>query len=449
MKSLTKQFLLVLVLVLTVSAAFAGGGGQKATPGQGGSGGNAINMNAPLAGEIRFSWWGNEVRNNATIQAIEYFQSKNPGTRILPEYTSFDGYNNKLMAFLAAGNAPDIFTMNAEWLPSVVGVNGLTDLTGLVDVSSHNPEVTKACSINGRMYAVNLSLNANVLYYNKTLADELDIKVPEDGMTWEQFINICSQVYQKTGKKTYGMPDQRMKNALETFLPAWTMTYLGEKSPPYPWTDTELLITEQDVVTFMDYWNKAPEGVLLPPEETALIDTNNAPIAARKTFFQFEYSGSFSQNQSQTRDSLVMIEYPDNKKGKGHAVSARPGVPEGVYSGSKNKVLAIKFLEWLANDGEAIKYLTNTRGVPNSSTQREVLLANPQLLSDMDVKVNAIVNKVFAKEVNPFSPGPTGVSTLFSETYMRSVGAEVAFKRITPQEAGKRFTEMVKDTIGK
>jgi ABC-type glycerol-3-phosphate transport system substrate-binding protein len=92
-----------------------------------------------------------------------------------------------------------------------------------------------------------------VLYYNKTLADELAIKVPEDGMTWEQFINICSQVYQKTGKKTYGMPDQRMKNALETFLPAWIMTCLGEKSPPYPWTDTELLITEQDVVTFEEF----------------------------------------------------------------------------------------------------------------------------------------------------------------------------------------------------
>jgi Na+/pantothenate symporter len=81
-----------------------------------------------------------------------------------------------------------------------------------------------------------------------------------------------------------------------------------------------------------------------------------------------------------------------------------------------------------------------------SSAQREALLARPELLSDTDQKVSAIVNQVYNKTINPYSAGPTGVATLFNETYMRSVGAEVAFGRITPQQAGQRFIAL-KDEI--
>jgi multiple sugar transport system substrate-binding protein len=439
-KTYTIIMLAVLPLILAL-AAFAGCGKKTAEPAAA-SGGN-------LAGEIRFSWWGNEARNTATIEAIRFYETWHPGVKIVPEYTAFDGYYNKLMSQLAAGNAPDIFTMNPEWLSSIVDVSGVSDITGLIDISAHNPQIAAACSINGKMYGVNVSLNANIILYNKTVAEELGIQMPQGDYTWDDLINILVQVYQRSGKKIYGMPDQRMKGGLETIFPAWCLTHLG-KEPPFPWTDTEILITADDVTAFMDYFNKVPEGVVLPPDESALLGgANDQHIGQRKTFCSFEYSGTFGMFQSQTLDELAMIEYPNNHKGKGTAVSARPGLVEGIYSRSKNKALAVDFLNWFANSPEAALILKNVRGVLPSAAQREVLLANPESLTVSDQKISIIINQIYGKTINPYSPGPIGVNTLFSEQYMRLVGQEVAFCLITPQQAGRRFDELKDEIIGR
>jgi multiple sugar transport system substrate-binding protein len=380
------------------------------------------------------------------MEAIRFYESQHPGVKIIPEYGTVDGYNTKMLAQVAAGNAPDIFTMSPEDMPRYVEVGGVADLTGLIDVSSHNPMIVEACSLNGKMYGVNLSLNANVIYYNKTQADELGIIMPTGDYTWDDLVAILTEVYQKSGGKTYGMVDIRMVKAMETFIPAWNMTHRG-KEPPFPWTNTEFLMKTEDVEAYMDYFNKVSKGVLLPPDETSTISSQiDAPISTRKTFLEFNYTGTFGMVQSQTSDNLEMIPYPNNHKGKGVAVSARPGLVESVFSGSKNKELAIDFLEWLATDPEAGKILKTVRGVLPSSRQVEALLADPMSLSEIDKKVFAITNAIYAGTVNPFSPGIL-VGSIWDETHMMAIGAEVAFGRITPRQAGLRFEEIVKDAM--
>ena len=401
----------------------------------------------PITGEIRFSWWGNEARNNATIEAIRFYESLNPGTRINAEYGPVDGYVTKMQAQIAAGNAPDIFTMSPEDLPTYVDIGGTTDLTGLIDVSTHNPEIVRANSINGRMYGVNLSLNANVIIYNKTLADELGITMPEGDYTWEDLIALLVDVYEKSGKKTYGMVDIRMVRPLDTYIPAWNMTHMG-KEPPFPWTNEEMIITGEEVAAYMDFWAKVPEGVLLSPDETSMLPSQiNAPVGTRKTFLEWNYSGTFAMIQSQTNDDLDMIQYPNNRKGRGEAVSARPGIVQSIFSGSKNKPLAIDFLQWISSDPEAGKILRTVRGVLPSSAQVEALLADPDRLSENDKKVFAITNAIYSGNVNPFYPGLPGMASVWDDSRLVAVGAEVAFGRITPRQAGERFDEFVDEVL--
>jgi ABC-type glycerol-3-phosphate transport system substrate-binding protein len=75
---MTKGFLFFTLIALL--AVFAGC--SKKTSGPDGG---------PLAGEIRFSWWGNEARNNTTIEAIRFYEAKHPGLRVIPEYAAIDG----------------------------------------------------------------------------------------------------------------------------------------------------------------------------------------------------------------------------------------------------------------------------------------------------------------------------------------------------------------------
>jgi multiple sugar transport system substrate-binding protein len=209
-----------------------------------------------------------------------------------------------------------------------------------------------------------------------------------------------------------------------------------------------MIIKGEDVAAYMDFWSKVPEGVLLPPDETATLQSQvNAPIGTRKTFLEWNYSGTFAMIQSQTKDELDMIQYPNNHKGRGAAVSARPGLVQAVFAGSKNKALAVDFLQWLSSDPEAGKVLKTVRGVLPSGAQVEALLSMPDALSENDKKVFAITNAIYSGNVNPYSPGIPGTANIWDETHLVAVGAQVAFGRLSPRQAGLRFDEFVDDVL--
>jgi multiple sugar transport system substrate-binding protein len=400
-----------------------------------------------LSGDLRFSWWGNEARSEATIKAIEQYEAMNPGVTITPEYSTIDGFYNKLMTQIAGNNAPDIMSVNVEWLPVIAQQGGFMDLTNLVDVSTHNEQVAQTGYIDGKLYGVGISLNANVVYYNQTQADELGITVPQDGMTWDQFIAICQEVYEKSGKKTYGMVDLRMVMGQETWAPALLKTKFG-LAPPYPWTDEKVIMTGKDITDYMAFLGNMPEGVVQPPELSATIMSHvETMISKRETFFHFEYSGTFSMVQAQTTDVLNMIEWPTDKAGPGNAVSARPGMQLSVFSGSKFQDVGVDFIDYFANSPEAGKILTTVRGVLPSSTQREAVMNEPGLLSENDQKIFAITDKVYSKGVDPFYAGPVGAGTLFSENNLVPVGHKVAFGEMTPEEAGAEFDRLVVEVL--
>jgi multiple sugar transport system substrate-binding protein len=132
--------------------------------------------------------------------------------------------------------------------------------------------------------------------------------------------------------------------------------------------------------------------------------------------------------------------------GKGNAVSARPGMVLCVYPKSKKQALAVDFIKYFANDPAAGLILKGCRGVLPSTIQREAVLANPNALSEVDKKIFAITDKVYKKNVDVFYPPPPAIAAMFEDNGFRNlIGQEVGFGRMTPQEAGKRFDELLKE----
>ena len=65
---------------------------------------------------MRFSWWGADIRHEATLAAIEAYEEENPGVQIEAEYQGFEGYQQKMMTQLAGGTAPDLVQIDNVWL---------------------------------------------------------------------------------------------------------------------------------------------------------------------------------------------------------------------------------------------------------------------------------------------------------------------------------------------
>ncbi len=60
----------------------------------------------PIAGEIGFSWWGGQGRNQKTDDILKLFEAENPGVTVVREAADFNPHWEKLTIQSAAGNQP-------------------------------------------------------------------------------------------------------------------------------------------------------------------------------------------------------------------------------------------------------------------------------------------------------------------------------------------------------
>ena len=97
---------------------------------------------------------------------------------------------------LETGNAPDIGCCNAgSHLQSIVESGKVLDLTTFYEEYGWFDKLPKkfveACTIDGKIYAVPLSIDGVGMYYNKDIFEKLGLSVPQ---TWAEFENILTAV---------------------------------------------------------------------------------------------------------------------------------------------------------------------------------------------------------------------------------------------------------------
>lgn len=436
----------LLVCVLIIAAVFSGCGqqntqnmvdkGEKSTIDSG-----QRNNNQKI--EMRISWWGSETRHKNTLEAIKLYEEKNPNVKIVPEYQGWDGYKNKLIAQVMAGNAPDIFSTIAEWYPELLAADGIADITGKVDVSGHNPKYVEACSVDGKMYGVNLSVNGKVLIQNKILLDEYGIAPLKVPYTWEDLANKFKEVYEKSGGKVYGAPDFSV-NTDGMGFPIF-QDYVNTKlsvDGPIPFDNEKYTFTKEQIQDFYQYFSdlRKTNGVA-PPEMSSINDFSaNSLLIKRLVAFEINFAGTFGRFQDQMKDDLDMLPFPVGPNGETADV-ARPGIIFSVFKQSKHIDEAAKFIDFFTNSPEAAKVLKTCRGVLPTEVQRKELLETEGVLTDTDKKVMSVVDEIMKRDLRAFYAGPIGSTEL--QSIFPKIGQKIAFNQITVEEGAEEFMKEV------
>lgn len=153
------------------------------------------------------------------------------------EVTTSDEYAQKLMAYKAADDMPDIFYVGPEAVASNVDDGYLLPLDEYVPeetVSDLWPAITTAYRYDGKeagagsLYCLPKDLSTFAFAYNKTLFDEagLEYPDPENPYTWEEFVDVCKKL--TMDKDGDGEIDQwGCANALQWALDAFIYTNGG------------------------------------------------------------------------------------------------------------------------------------------------------------------------------------------------------------------------------
>ena len=85
-----------------------------------------------IKGEIRFSWWGGQVRSDKTDKILQLFEQENPGVKVGRENADFIPHWEKLTIQAAGNNQPCTIQMQTRWLATFAKPNILRPLDDLV-----------------------------------------------------------------------------------------------------------------------------------------------------------------------------------------------------------------------------------------------------------------------------------------------------------------------------
>lgn len=406
--------------------------------------GETINLQMTMA------WWGNQVRNERTQAALELYSQKNPGITFDLQPSEWGDYWTKLATASAGQTLPDVIQMDYKYLSQYVSNNLLVDLTpyiedGTLDVSHIDEAVLKSGSIGDGIYAIPAGINAPALIYNKTLLDDVGITV-KDNMTLTEFIDLCQEVYEKTGVRS-----DIAYNAGEQFA-----EYIMRSDGYVLFEEDKLGVPNAETLEpfFEIYENGINEGWMIEPgvyAEITIGSVETHPLVyysspATQSWCALYYSnqlGAFVGPSESKGFELGIATWP--AENPSNANYLKPSQFFSVSVNAKDTAAAVKVVDFLTNDIECNNILLGERGVPVNS---EVAAAIAPQLPESGKVVIKYINDVVtpnSSKINPASPEAT------SEVLrvINQLQEKIIYRQMIAKEAAKELFEEGNAILGR
>jgi len=427
------------LLGLALATSACGGAGsskpQESAPSQQGEkGGSAV--------KLGITWAGSQVRHDATLAALDLYSQKNDKVTFEPTYMGFDTYFTKLATLSAARNLPDIMQIDTGNLMDYALRDQLADLSEGIDTSNINDKLLSAGKVNGTLYGIPLGANAITFMYNKSALDKLDIQVPEQGFSWDEWVEIARKTQPKLEKGKYFMGDLSMATGT-TESDKYEIYQLAQGKGFIHTPDGKFNIDKETYVQFNQLFaDLRQEGVVPPANLTAghkQYDPQLDLFMNGSILVQREYSAAYPTFESVHAGQYAMTRVPSASQTGGFML------PSQFFTVSKNTKSAEEaksFIEWFVNDQEAGRALMLARGVPVA----QPVLEDLQSSLDETAKAQIEIIDRIAPDANPFSSRPKGFGAWTDE--WTKISQAVAFDKMTPEKAydelKKKWDEIIK-----
>jgi len=194
-----KRFLLIAVLLIGIFALSACGtsdvGGEQAVGGEEAAGSQEAGSGEASAEqvELTFSVWGDPEELAILQEIADAFQAENPNITVTVTVSDWDTYWDKLQTTLAAGNPPDVFSMDAPLYLDYQSRGVLLNLQPYMDAESFDLsdyyDVSLKCyQTEDGYYGLPRDVQPIVMYYNKDMFDAAGVAYPDESWTWETLV---------------------------------------------------------------------------------------------------------------------------------------------------------------------------------------------------------------------------------------------------------------------
>jgi fructooligosaccharide transport system substrate-binding protein len=186
------------------------------------------------SGKIQLTFWrnsGNIAENKAFDKLVSSFEKANPNIKVNMKSILYSDYEIRLRTELAAGNPPDILTIDSPTLALYAHTGSLLSIDPYMrkegEIDDIPDSTLQGLTYKGQIYLAPIVESSIALYYNKRLLREAGVHLPPEDpnnpLTWDEVLEIAKKV-NNSKKGVIGIDPAQGFNAGES--PAYFKTPL-------------------------------------------------------------------------------------------------------------------------------------------------------------------------------------------------------------------------------
>lgn len=325
------------------------------------------------------SWW-DFTKSEALQKMKAKFEELNPDIEL--EFNQIgSGYADKVITIISGGgdSVPDVIMLAMDKVPMFASKGAILDLEKHIKQEykgSLYPMVLKACTYDGKIYAVARDVTTFAMYLNKAIFDAEKVPLPKDDWTVDEFLDIAKKLtkYDANGKAAqWGYYCAKYPDTMYDWVLLNGGRYVTEDGTKSLVGTPETKKALQFIYDLTYKHKVSPTDV----EVKQLGDKATSAIIAGKVAMQMgglSYSFDFDTAEPKVEYAIAPIPRMDGKN-VAHAFVNTWTIPKGA----KNPDISWRVLEFLSGkEGQQIA-LDNKLGLPASKLvdTTAFLAANP------------------------------------------------------------------------
>lgn len=396
-------------------------------------------------GPVSIAWWGADARNQAMTKVATAFGSEN-GVKVQTQPAEFAAYWDRLTIETAASNLPCVVATNTRtngqyedkgaFIPLDDLVNaGVLDASGISETALNGQR-----NADGKLYTIPHGFWFEAIVYNETMMAKYDVPVPEQGWTWEQYVDWARTAQPKLPAGVYALND-RSNQAVQF------QAYVTEHGQTlFAPSNTEVGFTQETLANWFSMWQQARSEGLTPtaelsvqdqqaPAAAALIATGNVLVSTKSD----NYLGDFQTGLDAINGgTLRLLGLPT-----GGAPQAIGSNSWSISSNCEDVKDAVAFINYYINNPSATATMGGQSGLPVNGSIMELEASSP----DVDQATKDRIALLQSLEANGAKTDVWPANSSLLETQLKSIAEQVWFGKVSPDEAAAFLIEQVNDAL--
>ncbi|MCE8049847.1 carbohydrate ABC transporter substrate-binding protein [Halomonas daqingensis] len=387
---------------------------------------------------LRFSGWGSADRARITNEAFALFEAAHPDIRVEAVFTDWLDYWLRLSTLVALGDTPDLIQMDYRYLEEYARsrvIEPLDPFLGdLLDIDSFGTHNIDSCRIDGRLYGVNLGINATAAFIDRKRWLEAEVEPPAIGESWQTFHDKCVHFAVGTPREHY-YPTMDA-SGLESAFEAWLLQQGKSLYKPHG----QLGFEAADATAWFDFWAELRAKRACVPVDIQILFRNSvetSPLTLGYSAMDFAHSNMMLNYQQQIDRPLGITACPVTPGGRpGHYYKPSQMLSVAAGLDAERQRRTVELANFLVMDPAAVKVLGVDRGIPASSEMRM------QLAPTLDDVGRATLTYIDDLEpyVGPLPPvPPSGAGEI--AIVLQRISHEIGYGVSSTLQGGRQLVE--------